>query len=211
MIDQYETDIEEAPESDEGELSRIRRLADEMLTRRAAVDAAEAALAKAKAALVEIEESELPSALLAVGMKSFTLANGSSIELKIEHYGSITQEKSFKVLRWLEEHGHGSLIKRTFTVAFGKGDKALADKLMGILKAEYQTAKISDKQGVHHSTLKAFIREQIAQASSAGADNWTEGSEEFDLFSIHVRRFVQLVGLAASAGTAAADVEAAEF
>ena len=195
-----EIEFEEAPESDVGELSRIRHLAAQLVASKAAVEEIEATLVKAKAAMLEIEETTLPQAMLGVGMRSFALEDGSTLELKIEHYGSITQEKTFKVLKWLEEHGHGSLIKRTFTVAFGKGDKELADQLMALLKAEYSKSKITDKQGVHHTTLKAFIREQIAQAAKAGAEKWVDGSEEFDLFSIHTRRYAQLSGFADKGG-----------
>ena len=60
---------------------------------------------------------------------------------------------------WLSEHGHGDIIRRTYTVSFGKGEEQLAldfEKVLNESETPY-----SASYGVPWNSLTAWLKEQI--------------------------------------------------
>jgi len=179
----FDDDIEEAPMASEGDLAKLAAMAKVLRQKRSDAEELASKLAAKNAEIKEIEENDLPKLMLDIGMSEFSLTGGGKVELKTEHYCSITQEKSLSCFKWLRDNNHGAIIKRTLQTVFGKGDDDTADKIARLIKADAPKAKFSDKEGVHASTLKAFLKEQIKKGK------FEEGSEEAQLFNLFVRRY----------------------
>ena len=116
-------------------------------------------LALEKEGLRKIQEEELPESLLALGLKSFILSDGSKLDVKTFYRGNINKDNTEKAHLWLRDNNHADLIKNDVICSFGKGEDHGALQLMGKLsemKVDYQ-----NKKHVHASTLKAFVKEQV--------------------------------------------------
>jgi hypothetical protein len=111
-----------------------------------------------------LSETEIPAAMKEVGMDSFKLTDGRTVEVKEEDYGSYAKYNESEVFKWLKVKGHGDMIKSAAVVEFGKGNEALVDKLQKVLlQKAYKGCVVAFKETVHASTFKAFVREQLAE------------------------------------------------
>jgi hypothetical protein len=111
-----------------------------------------------------LSETEIPAAMKEVGMDSFSLKDGRTVEVKEEDYGSYTKDNEPAVFKWLKAKGHGDMIKSAAVVEFGKGNEALVEKLQKVLlQKAYKGCVAAFKETVHAGTFKAFVREQLAE------------------------------------------------
>ena len=149
----------------------------------------EALLESKKQAYREIEAVTLPDMMVGLGVKEFSLQDGSKITIKdivqasLPSQGAILKaqgderdalvDRKHRALEWMRAHGGEAIIKNNVSVDFGKGQDAVADKLVGFLKeigVEYDRST-----NVHAASLTAYIKEKIAN----GAD------VPFDLFGVY--------------------------
>lgn len=113
-----------------------------------------------------LEEVEIPDAMLAVGLTKLVTDKG--VEVKLEKYygAKIKPEYSEAAHDWLEERGLSSMIKNDFLVSLDRGDhdkaQALAEKLNG--------TPYTRKESVHPSTLKAWVRTTIESGGEVPTD-----------------------------------------
>jgi hypothetical protein len=149
------------------EIKRAVQLAELLLKARDAVADLESQLTVAKADVARLEQEDLPDLMLELGLTSFKMDNGASVEVVPDVQCGITEERRRAAHDWLIENNFGGLIKTEVSVAFGKGEleqaQALAEQVHG-----------SVKESVHSATLKSFVKEQMA----AGA------AVPFDLFGV---------------------------
>ena len=123
--------------------------------------------------LRRVSEDLLPARMAEVGMASFKLADGKSVTVRPHVYPSIPADKREFALNWLKDNGHGSIIKNTVSVQFGKGDDQKAEDLAGLLFAEgYVVRRV---ENVHAQTLKAFVTEMLGDGQELPED----------LFNVH--------------------------
>jgi hypothetical protein len=126
----------------------------------------EAQVAEARSRLRDLDEIQIPEAMSAVGMAKFSLEDGTVVSVEPFVDASIREEDRPTAHRWLEEHGYGDLIKHQVSVSFAReeGDdaRALVEDLEG------RGLSVADKESVHPSTLKAFVREQMTKAAETG-------------------------------------------
>lgn len=107
----------------------------------------------------KLTEESLPEALGSLGMTSFRMEDGSSIDIKPFYGASIKAERQAEAFAWLREHGYDDLIKNTVSVRFGKGEDELCARLLSTLKG---TGYIPEQaQKVEPMTLKAWVKEQV--------------------------------------------------
>lgn len=106
-----------------------------------------------------LSEELIPEAMMAVGLVSFKLADGTRVDVDKFYAGSIKAEHKLAAFQWLRDHGHDSLIKRVVGLTFGRGEDDEANKFKQAIAAMGYIPE--DKQDVHAMTLKAFIREQM--------------------------------------------------
>lgn len=96
--------------------------------------------------------------------------DGVKVELKDFINGSLPKDEDDrkKALAWLEKNGAKDLIKTSFNVALGRGQKSAADnvrKAFGKLGVTYQ-----EKEDVHSQSLYAFSRERMKEGKELPLD-----------------------------------------
>lgn len=160
MAHDYSGFSEQATDQDLSQVSDLAALAFEQ---QAAVDAAEAALKSAKQALTQTIERDLPEAMERCGMRDFTTAAGLSVKIKDTIRASIPVARRSEAHAWLVKHGHGGIVKESVTVGFGVQEREEAQALLGRLRERYANVKSATK--VEPSTLRAFIKEQLAEGA----------------------------------------------
>ena len=128
------------------------------------IEDAEQSLKSLKDELRGVQEEDLPLAMQeAGGLKQFKLDTGEEIVIKEDVLVGITEEHKPEAFNWLESHGFGGIIKTVVAVEFGKGEIAKAQKLVLDLAAKKYNANLG--RNVHYQTLKAFVSEQVRNAS----------------------------------------------
>ena len=150
------------------DLHGIAQLARKQVELQAKAADLENILALEKEKLKKVQEEELPESMLALGLNSFTLSDGSKLDVKTFYRGNIAKDRQEEAHDWLRDHNHADLIKNDVICSFGKGEDHDALVLMGKLSdigVDYE-----NKKHVHASTLKAFVREQIEQGKELPLD-----------------------------------------
>ena len=116
----------------------------------------------AKEKLRKIVEEELPDAMTSVNLRTFELEDGTNFSVKDEIFVSIREDKRAGALKWLEDNGHGDLIKHDVKVSFGRGDHDHAENLKKILGKSFKSIPYDERMTVHSGTLKAFAKERYS-------------------------------------------------
>lgn len=155
------------------DLERVVQLATLLQEQKAEVERLTDELKQAKQAADRTEREDLPDLMLEVGIQSFTLKDGSKVEIQEQVSAAITAANHKRAMAWLTENDFGGLIKTVVEVQFDRGDHEHAAELVEELQGNHLAATM--KETVHHATLRAFVREQMA----AGA------TLPLDLFSVH--------------------------
>lgn len=114
-----------------------------------------------KAELKQIQEVELPNLLESAGLKSCETLDGKKVNVSEYIRANIPDDKELDAFLWLEDNGHGDIIKDQVTVSYGKGNDDLASELEEFLMK--QGADYARKRGVHHSTLSSLIKELLEE------------------------------------------------
>jgi hypothetical protein len=125
-----------------------------------AVEVAEAALKVAKERSRLLREETLPHTMLELGLTRVDLDSGETLKLAQEVYASIPNDKQAEAFAWLTKMKADGIIKTFVEVEFGKGQLAAAKKVHETLLKQHLPATLG--QNVHPSTLKAFLKESMA-------------------------------------------------
>lgn len=143
-------------------VQKMRHIRDETL----AIEEAEEALRTRKGKLLMEREKWLPDLLDEAGTDKWALpAEGNhpvyDVTLKPYYNAKITEESNDEACDWLFANGHGAIVKRSFTVSFGKDDAKRAEKFAKLIDKYDYVDECEEKNGVHAGTLKAFVKERI--------------------------------------------------
>src|SRR5262245_3719105 len=117
-------------------------------------------LANAEEQARKLREETIPAAMHELGVKELKLITGETLGIKQEVYASIANDNKELVFNRLDANGFGGLIKTAVVTEFGRGDKQDAIKLF--VRLHDDGLDVGMEQSVHPSTLKAFLREQLA-------------------------------------------------
>ena len=178
MLEDMLADRQNLP-SDQG-LSKVSRLAEELIDKEEEVKEAEARLKILKEQARDVAERQLPEAMAEVGMAKFVLTDGSEVTVKPYYSAKIGEDKRDECFNWLQDHGHEALIKDEVSVTFNKGEHERAEEFKSQL--EQQGIEYNGKMGVHPQTLAAFVREQV------------ESGAEFplELFNVYIGQIAKV-------------------
>ena len=114
---------------------------------------------QAKKDLLALTDQELPALMQEIGLSKVELSDGSKVTVKPIYSGNITAANHETALGWLRENGFGDIIKNEVKAAFGAGeDEAAASFIKAASEIGVET---TEKQGVHHVTLRAWIKERV--------------------------------------------------
>ena len=155
-------------------LDDIRALAEQQLLLMEELEAMEAQHDLKKAELRKLSEETLPELLNAVGLPGLKLADGTVVELVDNISASITDENRDEAHKWLRENGYGDIIKNVVAFSFGKGEDDDAKVLLAYANEMAKSGQLhfgtlDQKEAVHSSTLKAFVKEQLKQGTALPA------------------------------------------
>ncbi len=164
IFDQMEADFEEklatsVEKLDQGDLTTVAGMARAIRDKEAEVTELEQKLKNEKRALMKLTDEDLPTMLAEIGLTSMKLDDGSEVSIKPQYGASILVDNRPAAYEWLRENGYDDIIKNTVACTFGRGedDKASAFKSF----AEKEGFFAEQNTGIHHTTLRAFVKERI--------------------------------------------------
>lgn len=128
------------------------------------IDDLEKSLNERKEQQRKLLEESIPNMLGELGMKDFTMADGSKVTVKPFYSASIKEENRAQAYEWLRDHGHDDIIKNTVSVRFGRGEDELCDTLLNLLRE--QNYPVEQAQKIEPQTLKAWVREQVERGNA---------------------------------------------
>lgn len=113
----------------------------------------------------QVAEVLIPDHMSSLGVAAITTIEGHKLEVKPFYQASIKRlfEKGPydpNAYAWLEQNGHGGVIKTAVEVTFGRGELDEAKSCVAMLKTDLGLGnRVSLEQSVHAQTLKALCRE----------------------------------------------------
>lgn len=170
MIDANEEEMEAAPGPSQKDVETVVEIAARQLAAQAEVDRLTAELKKAGETLKGIAEDELPKAVLLLGVREIPLRDGNLVSVATSYHAGISEANKPAAHGWLRENGHGDIIDNNITATFGQGENDLADEIEKLIREHAPENKLTRKESVHHSRLKAFVEEQIVSGSDLPQD-----------------------------------------
>lgn len=125
------------------------------------IDGMEEILATKRAELHQLTTRRLPDIMLAAGTLAFKTPEGAKVEIKEFMNGSLPKEPEARsaALTFLEKNGAGPLIKNSFFIALGKGQKQELKELTRALKGV--GVDYTRKEDVNAQSLYSWARERI--------------------------------------------------
>lgn len=112
-----------------------------------------------KKELLKLTDEDLPAMLQELGLSSFSLDDGSNVEVKPTYGASIKVDNRPAAFEWLREHGYDDIIKNTVACSFGRGEDDRASAFAAFAEREGYFAE--QKTEVHPQTLRAFVKERV--------------------------------------------------
>ena len=163
FLDELEADVNACPSKVESVnqvgLSTIAELAVAIRTSEDDIANLENLLKEKKRELLKLTDEDLPSMLQEIGLSEFKLEDGSQVTIKPTYGASIKVEDRPQAYEWLRENGYDDIIKNTVTCAFGRGEDDNASAFTAL--AEKEGFIPTQKEEIHTSTLRAFIKERV--------------------------------------------------
>jgi hypothetical protein len=142
----------------------LHALCDSLIMADVAVSEAEELLKKAQEKRRSIAEQQIPELMDKLGLEEFKSKKGWKVTVKKVIRASIPAKFKDKAMKWLVEHGHSGMIKRTISVAFNRDQAELAKITQDELALKFPNVKEDLK--VEPATLKAWV----TRALDAGED-----------------------------------------
>ena len=143
---------------DQQGLTSVAALARTIRDKEARISDLEQTLKEQKKELLKLTDEEMPSMLAEIGMSSFALDDGSTVEVKQTYGASILVDKRPEAYDWLRDHGHDDIIKNTVLCQFGRGEDDQAGAFAAF--AQKQGFIPEQKTEGHPQTLRAFVKER---------------------------------------------------
>ena len=143
---------------DQQGLTSIAALARSVRDKEATISDLEQRLKDEKKALLKLTDEEMPAMLAEIGMASFSLDDGSTIDIKQTYGASIRVEKRPEAFEWLRDNGYDDIIKNTVACQFASGEDDQASAFAAF--AQQQGYAPDQKTEVHPQTLRAFVKER---------------------------------------------------
>jgi len=117
----------------------------------------------------EYNQGIIPQLMANLGFDSVTV-DGKKISVKDSIQIGIPAPMRPAAYKWLEDNGHGALIKTLLTAKFSAGDQDAAEEAQETLDKLGVSNDLVES--VHTGTLKAWAREELAQGNSLPSDKF---------------------------------------
>jgi hypothetical protein len=143
---------------DQQGLTSVAGLARQIRDKEVEIDLLEDTLKQFKKHLQKLTDEEMPAMLAEIGISSFSLDDGSTVEVKQTYGASILVQNRETAYEWLRDHQYDDIIKNTVTCQFGRGEDDQASAFSKF--AETQGFIPQQKTEIHPQTLRAFVKER---------------------------------------------------
>ena len=140
-------------------LATVSRLAGAIKAKENEVQSLDEQLKMAKKELLKLTDEELPASMSEVGIASFTLEDGSEVNIKPTYGASILVKNRPAAYEWLRDNGYDDIIKNKISCDFGRGEDDMAAAFKALASKEGFAAE--QETGIHSSTLRAFVKERV--------------------------------------------------
>ena len=155
-------DVEE-PVVRDNALAQIKATAEQQEESEVAVEKAEDELSLAKKEFVRISEKVFPELLSSLEMTEDITVAGLKVQLAEKLRGNIPVKHKDEAIKWLNDKGHGNIIKRQIVIEFNKDEEKWAAKFMRDCNQRKKQLNMKIKRVVHAQTLQAWCREMLAE------------------------------------------------
>tara|TARA_R110000796_G_scaffold106484_1_gene216897 strand:- start:8107 stop:8676 length:570 start_codon:yes stop_codon:yes gene_type:complete len=160
LKDQMEEDFARSIENTAlGSLTGIAKIARTIRTTQQEVEELDAKLKARKKDLLKLTDEDLPSAMQEMGLSSFALDDGATVDVKPTYGASILVANRPKAYQWLRDNGYDDIIKNVVACQFGRGEDDRARDFQSF--ASQQGYPSTQEENIHSGTLKAFVRERV--------------------------------------------------
>ena len=175
MEEDFEDTIASSVEKiDQQGLQTVAELARRIRDHEAQIENLEQLAKGLKKELLKFTDEDMPAMLAEIGISSFALDDGSTVEVKQTYGASILVNNRPQAYNWLRDNGYDDIIKNTVLCQFGRGEDDQAHAFSAF--AEREGFLPTQKTEIHPQTLRAFVKERC------------EAGEEFpmELFGAYV-------------------------
>ncbi len=149
---------------DQEGLTSIAALARQIRDKEENVKSLEQQLKDEKKSLLKLTDEDMPAMLAEIGISSFSLDDGSQVEVKQTYGASILVDNRPKAYEWLRDNGYDDIIKNTVLCQFGRGEDDLASSFAAF--AQQQGYVPEQKTEIHPQTLRAFVKERVEEGDA---------------------------------------------
>lgn len=145
---------------DPAKIAALYDLAKELRLALEEVEAKTAELKLSAQRLLKLQRETIPERMRELDLTELKVPGGYVLGVEDKVQASISKEREDAAHRWLTDNGHGGMIKRELSVAFGREEAAKGLVLMKELLAKgYLNIRLED--WVEPPTLKAFARDRV--------------------------------------------------
>ena len=146
---------------DQQGLTSVAALARQIRDKEERISSLEKELKDEKKSLLKLTDEDMPAMLAEIGISSFSVDDGSQVEVKQTYGASILVDNRPKAYEWLRDHGYDDIIKNTVLCQFGRGEDDLASSFAAF--AQQQGYVPEQKTEIHPQTLRAFVKERVEE------------------------------------------------
>jgi 16S rRNA C1402 N4-methylase RsmH len=149
---------------DQQGLTSVAALARQIRDKEERIQGLEETLKDEKKALLKLTDEEMPAMLAEIGISSFSLDDGSTVEVKQTYGASILMDNRPAAYEWLRDNGYDDIIKNTVFCQFGRGEDDQASAFAAF--AQQQGYVPEQKTEIHPQTLRAFVKERVEEGDA---------------------------------------------
>lgn len=160
MEQEFEKTVASSVEKiDQQGLTSVATLARTIRDKETLIESLEEQIKEEKKVLLKLTDEDMPAMLAEIGLSSFTLDDGSTVEIKQTYGASILVQNRPQAYDWLRDNGYDDIIKNTVACQFGRGEDDLASAFSAFAQQQGYTPE--QKTDVHPQTLRAFVKERV--------------------------------------------------
>ena len=149
---------------DQQGLTSVAALARQIRDKEERIQNLEEKLKDEKKSLLKLTDEEMPAMLAEIGISSFSLDDGSTVEVKQTYGASILMDNRPAAYEWLRDNGYDDIIKNTVLCQFGRREDDQASAFAAF--AQQQGYVPEQKTEIHPQTLRAFVKERVEEGDA---------------------------------------------
>lgn len=132
-------------------------------------------LARAETRERDLREILIPELMQSMGIKKIETSDGINVSVEDDVYAKISHDNSPEAFKWLDDNGHGGMVKRKVTVEFNRDQEDTVKELVTKLRIDFPQTR--EEKKVESQTLKAWVRRRRKEGKPVPEE----------LFGVHVR------------------------